>query len=99
MSELREAGYDIANGVEARLLGFHICVRMDEAALDLGFRFLQPDIFGERTAPHSDEYFFGRDRLRFSSLILVDDGRALRIFFHRLDLGFELDLKTLFPQC
>ncbi len=37
-------GDDIADGVEARLGGFHILIDMNETAFELGFGFLQAAI-------------------------------------------------------
>ena len=52
--ELRQAGHDIADGVEMRLVGLEERVGMDEAALNFGFGFFEADIFGERAASDGD---------------------------------------------
>ena len=52
--KLRQAGNDVADGVEVRLVGFEEGIGVNEAALNLGFGFFQADIFGERAAADGD---------------------------------------------
>ena len=69
--QLRQAGNDIADGVEMRLVGFEEGVGVNEAALEFGLRFFQADIFGERAAADGDQNFFGADGLRFPGFVFV----------------------------
>src|SRR5271156_2110490 len=98
VGELRQAGDDVADGVEVRLVGFEERVGVNEAALELGFGFFQTDIFCERAAADGDENLFGADGLRFSGFVLVNDRRAVRIFLHGLDFCFEFNFHALFHQ-
>src|SRR5271170_3047133 len=96
--ELRQAGDDVSDGVEVRLVGFQEGVGVNEAALELGFGLFDANIFGEGAAADGDENLFGADGLRFSGFVLVNDRRAVRIFLHGLDFCFEFNFHALFHQ-
>ena len=98
MRKLRQSGDDVADGVETRFLSFQIGVGVNESTLDLGFRFFEADIFGERAASHCNQNFLSGDRLRFPGFVFVNDGRALRVLFHRFHFGLKLDANPLFLE-
>ena len=54
--ELRQAGDDIADGVDARLGGLHPLVGHDEAAVGLDVGLVQPDVVGARRAADGDQH-------------------------------------------
>ena len=57
VGELRQAGDDVADGVDAGLGGLLGFVDLDEAAIELDFRLLDADAFGARCAADGDEDF------------------------------------------
>jgi len=59
MRQLRQAGDDVADGVDAGFVGLHPLVHLNESALRLDFRRLETDAFSARRAAHGDQNFFG----------------------------------------
>src|SRR5207253_9358541 len=77
MRELREAGNDIADGIDAGLGGLHPFVHLDEAALRLDLGLLQTDVFRTRRPPDRDKNFFRFDGLALALAIGEGDFDAV----------------------
>src|SRR5580698_1556909 len=56
MGELRHAGDDVSDGIDARLIGLHIFVDLDKAAVGCDLRLFKTDAFGAGSAPHGDQH-------------------------------------------
>ena len=48
--------------------------------------------------PTAIKNFFGADGLRFSGFVFVNDRRAVCVFLHGLDFGFEFNFHALLHQ-
>src|SRR5260370_12445160 len=94
--ELRQAGDNVPDGVEAGLGGFHELIDVDEAALDFGFGFFEAAIFGHGFATDGEQKFFGLKRLRFTVLVLERDGDALGVFLYAIPHSACLAVYALF---
>ena len=57
--ELRQAGDDVADGVDAGLGGLHPLVDHDEAAVELDIGLVEADVVGARRAADGDQNLFG----------------------------------------
>ena len=84
--QLRQAGDDVADGVELGLGRFHVRVGVHEAALEFRRGFVHASVVGHRQAADGHQNFFRAQRFGFAGLIFEDDRRALRILLHAFRL-------------
>ena len=61
--QLRRAGHDVADGVDARLGGLLALVHLDEAPVQFDARGFQADVLRVRLAAHGDQQLLGFDGL------------------------------------
>src|SRR5205823_2919572 len=92
MRELREAGNDIADGIDAGLGSLHPFVHLDEAALRLDLGLLQTDVFRTRRPPDRDKNFFRFDGLALALAIGEGDFDAVFGLLDFLNLRTKLAL-------
>ena len=98
MRQLRRAQNNVADGVNARLGGFHPFAGFDEAAIGLNPRFFQSNVVGTRLAADGDQDFF-----RFNLLLLAvraeGDGDSRFRFVDLLDFGASEKVNATFAVC
>src|SRR5690242_679885 len=85
--QLWHARNNITDSEQSLLVCFHVGTGVDEAALDLGFRFLQAAIFRHWFTADRKEQLFRLDRLRLAVLVLKGNGHAFGVFLGTFHLG------------
>src|SRR3954451_8168722 len=94
MCELRQAGDDVSDGVNARLVGLHEFSGLDEAAVRLDLGFFQANVVGARRASDRDQNFFRFDGGLLSVFITEGDAHAGLRLLDLLHLYREIALDT-----
>ena len=90
--QLRCAEDDVADGVDARFLGLHPLVGLDEAAICLDFGLFKPNVFGAGLSTDRNEDLFCFQLLLFTidRNVTLTPVLVISIFLH-LRAGIEID--------
>jgi hypothetical protein len=90
MRQLRQAGNNVTDGVDALLAGLHPLIGMDKAALHLDIRrLLKANAFRVWSASHGHQHFLGFQLLRGFALGRKAYGYAILCLLHLLYLGID----------
>ena len=96
MRQLRQAGYDVADGVDAGLGGLLRLAHVDEAAVEFDFGFLDADVGDAPRAAYGDENFLRFLFDRFAVSAGPGDFDAGFGLFDFFDLGASVDVDAAF---